>query len=153
MLSSNGEVRRRVAAGDFAIGLTDSDDVNVALKDGAPVGFVLPDQEGMGTLLVPNAVVLIAGARNPDNAKKFIDFLLSPESERWLAESDAAQIPLRTGIPAPKMFPNKSGLAEIRLMNVEYAALATRLEELSRGFLNEWVEQQNNLPQRRGAGN
>jgi len=36
MLSSNGEVRRRVAAGDFEIGLTDSDDANVALKEGAP---------------------------------------------------------------------------------------------------------------------
>src|SRR5258706_2175053 len=104
MLSSNGEVRRRVSAGDFAIGLTDSDDVSVALKDGAPVGFVLPDQQGIGTLLVPNAVVLIAGGPHPENAKKFIDFLLSPESERWLAESDAAQIPLREGIPAPKLF-------------------------------------------------
>src|SRR6185369_7895103 len=54
MLSSNGEVRRRVSLGDFALGLTDSDDANVALKDGAPVGLVLPDQEGIGTLLVPN---------------------------------------------------------------------------------------------------
>src|SRR5256885_3686657 len=146
MLSSNGEVRRRVSAGEFAIGLTDSDDVNVAIKDDAPIGFVLPDQDGIGTLLVPNAVVLIAGCRNPENAKKLIDFLLSPASERWLAESDAAQIPLREGMPLPKLFRDKSGLAEIRLMKVEYRALATRLEQLSRGFLEDWVQQQNNLP-------
>jgi iron(III) transport system substrate-binding protein len=143
MLSSNGEVRRRVAAGDFAIGLTDSDDVNVALKDGAPVGFVLPDQQGIGTFLVPNAIVLIAGSRNPDNARQFIDFLLSPECERWLAESDAAQIPLREGIPPPKLFGRP--LAEIRLMNVEYRALAIQLEELNRGFLEDWVQHQNNF--------
>lgn len=146
MLSSNGEVRRRVSAGEFAIGLTDSDDVNVALKDAAPIGFVLPDQDGIGTLLVPNALVLIAGGRNPENAKKLIDFLLSPASERWLAQSDAAQIPLREGIPLPKLFAGKSRLAEIRLMKVEYGAFATRLEELSRGFLEHWVQQQNNLP-------
>jgi iron(III) transport system substrate-binding protein len=146
MLSSNGEVRRRVSAGDYAIGLTDSDDVNVALRDGAPVGFVLPDQQGIGALLIPNAVVLIAGARNRENAQKFVDFLLSAESERWLAQSEAAQIPLREGIPAPALFP--APLSQLRLMKVEYGALAANLEELSRGFLEAWVQGQNNLPRR-----
>lgn len=146
MLSSNGEVRRRVSAGDFAIGLTDSDDVSVALKNGAPVGFVLPDQQSIGTLLVPNATVLIAGGPNPENGRRFIDFLLSPDSERWLAESDAAQIPLREGIAPPKLFGRP--LAGVRLMQVDYEALATELEKLSRGFLEDWVQQQNNLPGR-----
>lgn len=143
MLSSNGEVRRRVSAGDFEIGLTDSDDANVAIKDGAPVGFVLPDQEGMGTLLVPNAVVLIAGGPNPTQGKRFIDFVVSAESERWLAESDAAQMPLREGILPPKFFGRP--LSEIRLMKVEYAPMAACLEELARGFLQDWVDQQMSL--------
>jgi len=146
MLSSNGEVRRRVSAGDFALGLTDSDDANVALKDGAPVGFVLPDQDGMGTLLVPNAAVLIARGPNPDNARKFIDFLISPESERWLADSDAAQIPLHEGLPAPKFF--NRPLSDIRLMKVSYEPLAAQLEQLSGGFLEQWVQEQNSLPPR-----
>ena len=38
VLSSNGEVRRRVANGKFAIGLTDTDDVNVAIQEGKPLG-------------------------------------------------------------------------------------------------------------------
>ena len=53
IVSSNGEVRRRVAAGDCALGLTDTDDANVALQEGKPVGVVYPDQETMGTLIVP----------------------------------------------------------------------------------------------------
>jgi iron(III) transport system substrate-binding protein len=150
MLSSNGEVRRRVAAGDFEIGLTDSDDANVAMKEGAPVSFVLPDQDSLGTLLVPNAVVLIAQSPNPGNARKFIDFLLSPDSERCLAESDAAQMPLRAGL-APSRFFGRP-LSEIRQMEVKYEPLAARLEEISRGFLEQWVQQQNDLPYRRGAG-
>jgi iron(III) transport system substrate-binding protein len=48
MLSSNGEVRRRVAAGEFAVGITDTDDVNVARREGRPVGMVYPDANGMG---------------------------------------------------------------------------------------------------------
>jgi iron(III) transport system substrate-binding protein len=150
MLSSNGEVRRRVSLGDFALGLTDSDDANVALKDGAPVGLVLPDQEGIGTLLVPNAVVLIAGSPNPSNARKFIDFILSPESEHWLAESDAAQIPLHEGLATPKLFGRP--LSGIRLMKVGYQSLAVQLEQLSGAFLEEWVQEQNNLPGRGKAG-
>jgi len=143
MLSSNGEVRRRVAAGDFEIGLTDSDDANVALKERAPIGFVLPDQDGMGTLLVPNAVVLIAGAPNSENAKRFIDFLLSPASEQWLAESEAAQMPLREEIAPPKFFGRP--LSEIRLMKADSAPMAAQLEELAQGFLEEWVHQQMGL--------
>ena len=38
VLTSNGEVRRRVANGKFAIGLTDTDDVNVAIQEGKPLG-------------------------------------------------------------------------------------------------------------------
>lgn len=72
VLSSNGEVKRRVAAGDFAFGLTDTDDALGAMAEGKPVNFVLPDQDGAGTLLVPNAAVLIAGAPHPENAKKLV---------------------------------------------------------------------------------
>jgi iron(III) transport system substrate-binding protein len=147
MLSSNGEVRRRVSQGDFAIGLTDSDDVSVAVKNGAPIDFVLPDQDGLGTLLVPNAVVLIAGSPNPENARKLIDFLLSPDSERWLAESDAAQIPLHDGLATPRLF--NRPLANIRLMKIQYQEVSAQLEQLSGGFLEQWVEEQNNLPRSR----
>lgn len=148
MLSSNGEVRRRVAAGDFEIGLTDSDDANVALNDGAPIGYVLPDQENMGTLMVPNAVVLIARGPNPENAKKFIDFILSPDSERWLAESDAAQFPLHPGLSPPKFFGRP--LVEIKFMKVDYQSMAIQLEALSAGFLEQWAEDQNSKPSRPG---
>src|SRR5207302_10488824 len=109
----------------------------------------LPDQDGIGTLLVPNAVVLIARGPNPDSAKRFIDFLLSPESERWLAESDAAQMPLRAEIPPPKLFGRS--LSDIRVMNADYEPMAAQLEELTQGFLEEWVHQQMALTASRGA--
>ena len=140
MLSSNGEVRRRVSAGDFAIGLTDSDDVHVAMQDRQPVSFVLPDQQGFGTLLVPNAVVLIAGAPNPDGGRKLIDYLLSEAVERQLAESDAAQVPLRAGLPAPAWLGRP--LSELRTMTVDYSRLAAQLEVLQGGFLKTWVDEQ-----------
>jgi iron(III) transport system substrate-binding protein len=136
MLSSNGEVRRRVAEGDCAVGMADSDDAYETIKDKKPVSVVYPDEGGIGTLLIPNAAVLIANSPNPEGGKRFIDYLLSPETERALAESDAAQIPLRPNVKVP---PSMRGLRDLRPMKVDYRMLAAKLDELSRGFLREWA--------------
>jgi iron(III) transport system substrate-binding protein len=137
ILSSNGEVRRRVANGEYAFGLTDTDDAHVAMLEGKPVDFVYPDADGMGTLVVPNAVVLIAGAPHADAGKKFIDYLLRPETELALAQSEAAQMPLRPGVEAPE---GVTPISAIKPMTVDYSKLASRLEELAGGFLKEWVD-------------
>lgn len=138
VLSSNGEVRRRVAAGEFAVGITDTDDANVARLEGKPVGVVFPDSDGMGTLVVPNCAVLIAGAPHPEAARRFLDYLLRPETEQALAESEAAQMPVRPGVPAPE---HVASLQDLEPMDVDYAALAELLEKLSTGYLRRWVEE------------
>lgn len=136
LVSSNGEVRRRVGSGDCAVGVTDSDDAAVAVAEGKPIGVVYPDATGMGTLIIPNAAVLIAKGPNPKGGKAFIDFLLSPETEQMLARSDAAQIPLRANVTVPDGVPSLSTLSP---MTVEYSRLAGLLKELSRGYLKEWT--------------
>ncbi len=137
IVSSNGEVRRRVAAGDFAVGITDTDDFNVAFQEGKPVSVVYPDEDGIGTLVIPNAAVLIKNGPNPDAGKRFIDYLLRPETEQALARSEAAQMPVRAGISVPE---HVRPLDEISPMQVNYGELAGLLEELSLGFLKDWVE-------------
>ena len=136
IVSSNGEVRRRVAAGDFAVGLTDTDDFNVAFQEGQPVRAVYPDADGIGTLIIPNAAVLIAGAPNAAGGKQFIDYLLRAETEQALAASPAAQMPLRAGVQTPNYV---RSVASIMPMAVDYSELAAELEQLSEGFLLEWV--------------
>ena len=54
ILSSNGEVRRRVSNGEFAVGVTDSDDAAVARTEGAPV-------PSNGTISMNGEVVSKAG--------------------------------------------------------------------------------------------
>lgn len=138
MLSSNGEVKRRVAAGEFAFGLTDTDDVHESVKDGKPVAAVYPDADSTGTLGMPNAAVLIAGAPQAENARRFIDFLLTAQAEEELAKS-CAQMPLRPGVPVP---PGVKRVDEIRALRVDYEKLGTRIEGLASGFLKEWAAAQ-----------
>ena len=132
--SSNGEVKRLVAAGEVAMGLTDTDDANEAIKQGAPVEVVFPDQDSEGTLLMPTMVVVLRGGPNRDEARALVDFLLTPEVEKTLAES-AAQMPLRAGVPTP---PGVRDAAKVKAMVVDYAALAETMERIQ-PWLLEWA--------------
>ncbi len=140
ILSSNGEVRRRVANGEYALGLTDTDDVHVAMTEGKPVGFVYADADDLGTLVMPNAVVLIADGPNPEEGKRAIDYLLRAETEAALARGEAAQMPLRADVKLPEGFRFQS-VSGLKTMAVDYGKLADKLDELSRGFLKDWVDQ------------
>ena len=91
--------------GEVKVGLTDTDDVNVAIEDGQPVAMVLPDKNGLGVPVMPNMVSLVANGPHPDEGRRLIDYLLSPDVERQLARSEAVQIPLHAGIEAPKNIP------------------------------------------------
>ncbi len=132
--SSNGEVKRLVAAGEVTIGLTDTDDAFVALQSGAPVEVVYPDQDSMGTLVMPTVVVRIRGGPNPEPARRLIDFLLSAEVETTLAES-AAHMPLRPDARHPEHI---RAAAELRSMQVDYADVARHMEEIQ-PWLPAWT--------------
>lgn len=97
LVESNGDVRNRVVDGLFDIGLTDSDDAFSALDRKKPVDFFVPDQtdELSGAFLIPNTVSMLKNCKHPAMAKTFIDFLLSEETEKMLAENGARQIPVR----------------------------------------------------------
>jgi iron(III) transport system substrate-binding protein len=112
VLEGNATVRDRVAAGDFAWGLTDTDDANGAIEDKLPAKWLFPDQgpDEIGTLIIPNTVALVKGAPHPEAAKKLIDYLLSPEVEAKLAAARSIQIPLNPAVKAPEGVPNASGV-------------------------------------------
>jgi len=132
--SSNGEVKRLVVAGEVAFGLTDTDDAQGALKDGAPVDVVYPDAEGAGTLVMPTAVVLLRGGPHPEAGRKLVDALLSADTERRLAES-GAHMPLRPGVAAPK---GVRSIGEIKAMTVDYARVAEEMERIQ-PWLRQWA--------------
>ena len=133
--TSNGDVKKKVSDGEVSMGLTDSDDGNEAVKEGLPVKMFFLDQSGIGNLIVPNTVSLIRNSPNNENGKKMIEYLLSSESERMLAES-CAQMPLHKGIQLPANVPS---LDDIKPMNVDYKAVAEKSEQI-RDFLKQWTE-------------
>ncbi|GIV33944.1 MAG: iron transporter [Chitinophagales bacterium] len=135
LLSSNGDVKKKVSQGIVACGLTDTDDVFAAVREGNPVDMIFLDQQGIGSLIIPNTVSLIAGSPHPENGKKLIEYLLEKDTESKLAYS-CAQIPLRSGVDVPVHVPR---IEDIRAMQINYHAAAQKLEAIQ-PFLKQWIE-------------
>jgi iron(III) transport system substrate-binding protein len=129
IVDGNSVVRDMVARGDVSVGLTDTDDVNVAIEAKQPVAMVLPDRDGIGVPVMPNMVSLVAGSPQPDEGKRLIDYLLSPAVERKLANSEAVQIPLHAEVPGPKNIPP---ISTFKAMTLDYAKAATRVEDVTK---------------------
>lgn len=101
VVAGNSLVRDMVAAGQLKVGLTDTDDARASIERGAPVAIILPDQEGIGTLVIPGTIALVAGGPNPNAGKRLVNFLASAEAERMLIDSGFAQIPLHPSNTPP----------------------------------------------------
>lgn len=122
-VNGNGPVKDVVVFGTCDVGLTDTDDVFVAIDDGQPVEMVpvrvktsagvdrpvsaLGEDEERSlplvfsepgqqtkTICVPNTAAIIRGTQRHDAARKLIDFLASAETELALARSKSRQVPL-----------------------------------------------------------
>jgi iron(III) transport system substrate-binding protein len=70
--TSNKEVRELVAAGEVAWGVMDTDEAHIARLEHQPVEVVYPDQDGVGTLILPNMVVMMKDGPHPESAKHLI---------------------------------------------------------------------------------
>ncbi|HUP21418.1 MAG TPA: extracellular solute-binding protein [Thermoanaerobaculia bacterium] len=132
--ASNGEVKRLVASGEVAFGLTDTDDAQQALREGHPVRVVYPDQTDIGTLVMPTSVVLLRNGPNPAGGRRLVDCLLEEETERALAE-DGTHMPIRAEVETPE---GVLGVASVRAMDVDYAQVASTLERIQ-PWLRRWA--------------
>lgn len=137
-----------VNSGQYGIGIVIDFFGLSAKASGFPVEFVYPTV----TTLVPANIGMIEGARNPNAARAFIQFLLSPAGQEILLDPKVMRLPVRpeTYAKAPAGFPNpftnpslgarvqfNSDVSEVRyeLLNSLFDRIITfRLRELVDGW-------------------
>jgi iron(III) transport system substrate-binding protein len=138
IMSGNKQVAEAVAAGSLAFGLTDTDDALVEIEKGFPVAIIYPDQgaDEVGTLFIPNTLALIKDSPHPKEAEKLLDYLLSADVERRLADGPSGQIPLRPGVPAS---PRVKTPAEIKAMDVDWSAAAAKWDTAAEFLKSEFT--------------
>jgi iron(III) transport system substrate-binding protein len=146
----NKQVAEWVGAGrtpqgqPVSVGVTDTDDTLEEIKDGRPVTMIFPDRDRpandpMGTLFIPNTLAILRDCPHPEEAKKLVDFLLSPEVERRLAEGGSHQIPLhhpdlKVSLPSPMAPWNTS-----KRMKVDFAKAAELWEQVQEFLRGEYA--------------
>ncbi len=85
-LSGNAMVRRLVEHGELFKGLTDSDDAYLAIKRNNRLKIIIYKTEDNSTLLIPNTISLIKGARDKKEAIKFIKYIISENVQKQLVQ-------------------------------------------------------------------
>jgi iron(III) transport system substrate-binding protein len=121
LLDGNSMVVRHVAKGETWIGLTDSDDVAAAQKEGAPV-MALPLTEEF--LILPNSVAITRNSPHPANAEKLFQFLQGHAVQEMLQKASALESTYETGSKPPGLEVNWNKLLE------ELKVGTARLEEI-----------------------
>ncbi len=117
----NGAVLKSVATGEKSYGvLVDFMAMN-AIAQGSPLGFVFPEE---GAPAVTEPVAILSTARNPEGARKFVDFILSDAGQQ-LALSQG-YLPARQSIGRPAWLPEG---VTVNVMAIEIAPVVSTLED------------------------
>ncbi len=135
ILSGNKQVAQAVSSGEIAFGITDTDDAYEEIQGARPVEIIYPDQgEGeIGTLYIPNTLAVVKGAPHAAEARRLVDYLLSPEVETKLAQGPSVQVPLN---PDVTVQPPIKTPRTIRAMQVDFEKAAEKWDAAAK-FLRE----------------
>lgn len=124
VLSQSNQIAGQVAEGASMIGVTVESNAMQAIADGSDLAYLYPTD---GTSVVPDGVAVLAGAKHPENAEKFIDFVLGAEAQTYLMEGPGRR-PVRDGLPELISPP----LSQIPTMDYDVALAAeSRVEWLA----------------------
>ncbi len=123
--AGNSSAVRAVMSGKAKFAATDTDDVWMAQKSGASIDLRYLDMGDGGTLLVPCSVAILKGCANSKGARQLVDYLVSADVEKLLANSRSRNIPVRESVRKELDidWPAES--------NVEYEAIAESMDESS----------------------
>jgi iron(III) transport system substrate-binding protein len=138
IVSGNKQVASAVGGGQLDFGITDTDDAVIELEKGSPVAIVYPDQgpDGLGTLFIPNTLAIIRGSANTQNARRLLDYLLSPAVEAKLAKGESAQIPLN---PQTKAKSRMESPKTVKAMQVDLSAAAEKWDTAEQFLRDEFT--------------
>lgn len=100
-VTSSKIVPEAVSRGEYAIGVTGDYNVAKKIKEGAPVAVAYPE-EGTGARF--DASGIIKGGPNPENAKRFMDWIVTKEALTIVYESNFRRtvnpdVPVPDGLP------------------------------------------------------
>lgn len=124
---------RNAARGEIAIGVGFLHDYSLEQSKGAPLELISPCE---GTGYEIGGVSIIKGARNIDNAKLFVDWVMSKEGQE-LAWKKGKSFQILTNTQAEQS-PNALDPTKLKLINYDMDTYGSSSER--KRLINKWVE-------------
>ncbi len=134
LTSGSSAVYKGVYQGEYAVGLTYEDPSVALLSDGAKnIRVVYPKE---GAVWLPAASAIVANSKNADNAKLFMDFLVSDECQKIVAS-------LTNRTVNPK-FPNTNKflqpISSIKVAYEDIAYTAAHKKDIQKKWADLWAK-------------
>lgn len=126
------------ARGETTLGIVFQHDMVTQAVKGFPIKIVSPCE---GTGYEIGSVSIIEGARNPENARKWVDFALDPKTQTMAAQARAYQVPSNSGASPPPQAPD---LSQIKLIDYDFKKYGSSSER--RRLLKKWDDEVSTLP-------
>ncbi|MAS13698.1 MAG: ABC transporter substrate-binding protein [Nitratireductor sp.] len=122
----NGAVLKSVASGEKAYGMLVDFMAMNAKKDGSPIEFVFPEE---GVTAVTEPVAIMSTAKNPDVAKKFVDFILSDDGQKLALKQ--GYLPAKPSVGSPDWLPEGT---KINVMSVDVKKVVDEIADNKEKF-------------------
>lgn len=128
--SSGSAPIRAAGTGETSIGIVFMHDAVAQAVAGSPIQTVAPCE---GTGYEVGSMSIIEGGPNPENARRFYDWVLTPAAQELGATVNSFQVPSNKNAATPEESPN---LEDIRLIDYDFALYGSS-DERSR-LLSRW---------------
>ncbi len=126
--SSSSSVYKTVADGEMAVGLSYEDPVLQLKKDGADNIEIVYMEEG--SVYLPAGAGIIKGAKNKENAQKFMDFLVSQEAQDILG----TQTTNRPVLENAKVSDDITPITDIKTIEEDYDYVIKNTEKIQNKY-------------------
>ena len=129
VLTSSGAVHKGCAGGEYAAALIAESMADTYINQGLPASRIFMSE---GVVVNVDGVAIIKGAKNMENAQKFIDFLISRDFQQTMVGLELPRRPVRTDIDMSnsKMSPTD----EINQIAVDFDYVAAHKAEMQEHF-------------------
>lgn len=127
---SSGDVIRQTADGEYAVCLTYEGGGVALLDDGATnLKVVYPEE---GAVWLPSGVAIVKNCKNVENAKKFVDFLISEEGQKCYAKTSIRPILASVENESPNIPPFSE--LNVAVEDIEYCS------SMKAEWLERWAD-------------
>ena len=130
--TKSGSAGQKAAArGEVLIGIGFLHDASKLVKSGFPLKLVTPSE---GTGFEIGGLSIIKGARNLENAEKFVDWALSAEGQNIAAPTGAFQVPTNMNAIVPK---EAFDLSKVNLIDYDFKTYGSNTTR--KHLINRWA--------------